>query len=258
MKTPIAIPIRLVALGVASALLAGPALASQVEEAQVYVTKQTAQGQNVLKTGCSKVQSKNGKNVCFLKEYPQVVLIGNINGRKAAAVREEHATLATLNQWNVASVEVGSAFIEPLPCSVQDSKFGCGGFTEGKLSGTEVYWAGYQNALVDSQTAAKCTAPDYRSKVESAYRAVSLNGLVLHDLVHGKSARWRETLSDDVASMGRVFEAKQQAVIDLQAFVADDGKMSVFDPQGLSGNTRFHTCWSQALIILGDLIARDG
>ncbi|HVI50491.1 MAG TPA: hypothetical protein VM661_04705 [Candidatus Sulfotelmatobacter sp.] len=238
-------------------LSTGTAMANPVEDAQTYVVQQTSQGVNVLANGCSKLSTKNGKNVCFLKAYPAVALIGYANGRKKDAVQEEYQTLATLNQWNVASTIVGSAFINKLGCSAADTKFGCGGFTEQKLTGTEVYWAGYQHDLVETQTVKSCTAASYQAKVESAYKNTSLNGLNLHSFVHGKSEHWREELSGDVTSMGQTFAHREAAVIDLQAFVADDGNMAVFDPQGLSKDKKFYTCWSSALVIFGQLIYAD-
>ncbi|MCQ0987418.1 hypothetical protein [Jiella marina] len=132
------------------------------------------------------------------------------------------------------------------------------GFTEQKLTGQEIYWAAYQPDLIDGKTVRQCNDVTYRAKVETAYSHVTVAGRsTLHSFVHGHDENWREEMSGDVTSMGQVFAKYQAAVIDLQAFVADDGNMSVFDAQGLSKALDFYVCWANVLVIFGDLIADD-
>ncbi|MCW4114254.1 hypothetical protein NPA31_004660 [Aurantimonas sp. MSK8Z-1] len=247
------------AVSASIAAAAMPAAAGPVEEAQTYVVQQTGEGQNVLASDCDPLTTKNGKNVCYLEPFAGVVLVGNVNQRKAEAVKEEYQTLTTLDAWNVGVAGVGSAFITPLPCSAADKpKFSCSGFTEEQLSGREVHWASYQGTLIERKKAAACKASSYAATVKKAYQSVSVAGdHTLQTLVSGKSEDWREELSGDVTSMGQFFAQHGSAVIDLQAFIADNGAMKVFDPQGLSSQADFVACWSSALQVFGALIAEQ-
>ena len=236
----------------------GSAAARPVDDAQAEIVSATGKGENVLDASCSSLRTKNGKNVCFLKDFDSVVLIGNVNGRKADEVRTEYQALVTLGDWDAGTAAVGSEFIKPLPCTPSDKTFACGGFTEEKLTGTEVYWAGFQPDLVDRQKASECNSEGYATKVRKAYGDVTVAGRKsLHGFVQGHDENWRGELSRDVTSLGQIFAREKQAVIDLQAFVADDGNMSVFDAQGLSKNADFYTCWSKALATFGQLIIED-
>ena len=193
-----------------SALLASLALAwsgsagaGPVDDAQAAIVSATKQGVNVLAASCSSLKTKNGKNVCFLKDFDSVVLIGNVNARKADEVRTEYQTLVKLGGWNAGTAAVGSQFIEPLPCAPGDKKFTCGGFTEQELTGTEVYWAGFQTDLIDKQKAGNCNTAGYATKVRNAYGTVTVaGGKSLHSFVHGHDENWREELSGDVTSLG--------------------------------------------------------
>ncbi len=253
--------IAVLTVAIASVLAAPAAWADPVSEAQAYVVSQTAQHVNVLKTDCSPLSVKNGKNVCFLSNYLGAMLIGNVNKRKEAAVREEYDTLVTLAGWRVSVAEVGSQFIVPLPCSTSEVKFTCQGFVEQRLTGAEVYWAGYQQELVETPKIGECVAdnPTYLARVRRAYASVPVvdKHSTLASLVAGKSANWRDTLWEDVASYGQAFASHDQAVIDLQGFIAANGKMHVFDPAGLNPDRKFYTCWSAAMLALAHVIQAE-
>jgi hypothetical protein len=248
-------------------LVAPAARADPVSEAQAYVILKTGQHVNVLKTDCSPLTVKNGKNVCFLSNYLGAMLIGNVNKRKEAAVREEYDTLVTLAGWHVSVAEVGSQFIVPLPCSTSEVNFTCQGFVEQRLTGAEVYWAGYQQELVEAPKIGECVAdnPTYLARVRRAYASIQVvdKNNTLASLVAGKpeswrdAQSWRDALWDDVASYGQAFASHDRAVIDLQGFVAANGRMHVFDPAGLNPDKKFYTCWSAAMLALAHIIQAE-
>ncbi len=121
---------------------------------------------------------------------------------------------------------------------------------EQRLGGTEVYWAAWQQDLVTQPRLSSCPGLT-RSYIERVQRAYASTAVIegttsLAAFLRDKDEDFREELSGEPKSLSQIFAEQQQAVIDLQAFVDDQGGMAVFDPAGLNNQTKFVTTTARA------------